>query len=219
MGVAVQAGAPLLTLDATVYRAELRKAEAELRRTEERLASHERLFADGSITRAEYEEARAMAEIARADLAIRRHERDACEITAPYDARVAVVHVHAHEIVEPGRPLVEILDDRVLYAVVLAPSNALPRIRAGAAVPIRVRETGAVVRGAVSQVGARVDPASATAKVRIRVENDGTLRAGMRGLVRLADLASLPASAADSGAPAATGGALPPIDRPPEPHE
>ncbi len=219
MGDAVTSGEPLLTLDATIYRAELRKAEAELRRAEERLAAHKRLFDDGSVTRAEYEESRAMAEIARADLAIRRHERDACEITAPYDARVAVVHVHAHEVVEPGRPLVEILDDRVLYAVVLAPSTALPRIRPEASVPVRVRETGAVVRGTVSHIGARVDPASATAKVRIRVENDGSLRAGMRGVVRLADLAPPPVPSAARGASAPSGNALPPGEHPPEPHE
>jgi RND family efflux transporter MFP subunit len=206
MGETVARGEPLLTLDGTVFRAEVRKAEAELRRAEARLEAYERLVRDGSVTRAEYEEARAAGEIARADLAIRRHELAACVLAAPYGARVARVHVHAHEIVEPGRPLVEILDDTVLYAVVLAPAEALGRIELGRGLPVRVRETGREVRGVVSHVGARIDPASATAKIRIRVENDGTLRAGMRGAVRLGDLA--PRATSDRA-----------TDPEPEPHE
>jgi multidrug resistance efflux pump len=115
---------------------------------------------------------------ARAQLA--EQTLSACRVPAPYAGRVAHVMIHPHERVEPGTPLLKIVDDTVLRAKCLLPSEWFAAIAIGDAVTLRVKETNTEVRGQVSHVAAVLDPASRTFELFATVDNAaGTLRAGM----------------------------------------
>lgn len=137
----------------------------------------------------EIETAQATLRLEEANLLSAERELAECTVLVPFGGRVARLLRHAHESVQPGQELAEVVDDRVLLARFFAPSRSLPRIRMGGRLEIRIEETGGVVEGVVRQIGALVEPASSTIQVSLEVDNAGrSLRGGMRGTLSLADL-------------------------------
>ncbi len=127
--------------------------------------------------------------VAADELAVAQHDLAACTLEAPYAGRVARVLIHGHERAEPGMPVLEIVDDRVLLAKFLVPSRLFDKVRIGQPVTIAARESQQTVTGRVSHVAAVLDAASTTFEVYAEVDNaDGKLRAGMNGLLRLSGL-------------------------------
>jgi len=184
MGEAFAADEPLLTFDDTVFRAAQQRASAQYRLAAAALKNRERLSRDGNIAQLELEQARTEAEVAETNLRIAEKELSQCVLRAPWPGRVAEVMVNEHETVAVGKPLMEIVDDHVLFAKALAPAIWLPRLRLGQTAEIRVIETGETVVGRLSHIGAVVEPASATARIYLEVENsEGRIRPGMRGEV------------------------------------
>ena len=137
----------------------------------------------------EYEEARKNLAQAQARFKIAETEMEGCQILAPYKGRVEKLLVNVNELVERGRPLIQVIDDEVLRAKFLAPSVAVQTVRPGMNVVIEVNELGKRVTGRVSHVSAVLDPASGTFEVYAEVDNPtGSLRSGMTGQVDPASL-------------------------------
>ena len=124
-----------------------RHAEAVLGAAQANLAATQRLFNDGHASAVDLENARRDAltaqtdlelvqataarellvaqrevEQARGRLEIASDQLRACRLTGPYAGRVARVLVAEQEWVERGRPVIEVVDDRVLLAKFLLPS-------------------------------------------------------------------------------------------------
>ncbi len=126
---------------------------------------------------------------ARGELAIAEHALKACRLTGPYVGRVARVIVNEHELVKPGTPVAEIIDDRILRAKCLLPSAMFRSVRLGQKITIAVKETGTTVTATISHIAAVLDPASMTFDVYGEVDNsDGQLRAGMNGWLDIAEI-------------------------------
>ena len=137
----------------------------------------------------EYEEARKNLALAQARFKIAEKDLEGCQILAPFKGRVEKVLVNLSELVERGRPLIQVIDDEVLRAKFLAPSVAVRAVRPGMTVAIDVNELGRRVTGRVSHVSAVLDPASGTFEVYAEVDNPtGALKSGMTGLVDPASL-------------------------------
>jgi len=135
--------------------------------------------------------ARANVQTAEAGLQLARRDLAACRILAPFSGRVSQLLINAHEVVTPGKNLIEVVDDRTLLAQFLAPSRLVFKIKLGQQLKIRVRETGQQLVGKVSHIGALVDPSSSTVLIRVEVDNAaGKLRGGMRGMLALSQLTS-----------------------------
>lgn len=116
-------------------------------------------------------------------------ELDACTIRAPYAGRMARVLVNEHEYVQRGTPLVEVVDDTVLRAKFLLPSELFQSVRMGQELRLTVTETPQTVVVKVTHIAAVLDPASVTFEVYAEVDNaDGSLRAGMNGMVNLSEM-------------------------------
>ena len=123
--------------------------------------------------------------VAEAMIEMAQVELTACNVTAPYKGRVENVLANEGEMVEPGRPLIRIIDDSVLLAKFLVPSASVTRITPGMGVTVQVNELGTTVSGTVSHVSAVLDPASNTFEVFAEIPNpDGALRSGMTGMIR-----------------------------------
>lgn len=137
-----------------------------------------------ATTMPEYEDSKKTLAQAQARFKIAEKEMEACTVQAPYKGRVEKVLVNVSELVERGRPLIQVIDDSVLRAKFLAPSVAVQSIRPGMSVGIEVMELGQRITGRISHVSAVLDPASGTFEVYAEVDNPGgTLRSGMTGLI------------------------------------
>lgn len=189
LGEIFKAGEPLIELDSTVYAANRDKARAQVETARAQLESKQSLLVDGGVSTVEVEAARLNLATARANLILAQKEVDDCTLKAPYDGRVVRVLVNRYETVQPGQKLIEIVNDRVLRAQFLVPSAALKQIAKGASVSITVPEAELKVRGAITHIGAVVDPASSRVKVFAEIANPGrTIRAGMRGYLLLSEI-------------------------------
>ncbi len=204
-------------LDNDIATANVEKARARLKSAAIHKLTKESLFKDKTVSLNEVEDARAAERVARADLAIAqaqlksrkkevakakailamaradmvaaREQVAGCTIKAPFAGRVVKRYVNAHERVQAGQKLIEILDDSILEAQFFMPSRMLNQVRLGTRISITVRETSGKVQGTITRVGAEVNPVTSTITVYAEVVNPAPpsqqLRGGMRGSLDL----------------------------------
>ncbi len=124
---------------------------------------------------------KARRDIAAAELKVKDAALGHCEEKAPFAGRVAQVFIKAHQWVEPGQPLMVILNPTRLEAECIVPSKWLRWLKVGHAVDILVDETGKTVHATVEAVSPHVDPVSQTVRVRATVQTTPDLLPGMSG--------------------------------------
>ena len=183
-GERFRSGQRLVELDCTLQTAQLDKARAQLSGAETTMEGYRRLAALDAVGRVELGNSEAEVAKARADVSYLAATVEKCAIAAPFDGRVAEQKAREYQFVQPGQPLLEILDDSRLELDFIAPSRWLAWLRAGQAFQVQVDDTGRTYPARVQRIGAHVDPVSQTIKV-VAVVN-GTyseLLAGMSGRV------------------------------------
>ena len=146
---------------------------------------------------------RAAVQKAKADVSLGTALVQKCEIRAPFAGRVVEQKVREEQVVQPGQPLLEILDDTSLELEFIAPSSWLSWVAPGQAFDVRIDETGKTYPAQFTRIGARVDPVSQTVKIAGRITGQHPeLMAGMSGVVRVTQT---PSSPRDSGGDKAKG--------------
>ena len=101
--------------------------------------------------------------------------------------RVAEQKVREQQYVQPGQPLLDILDDSVLELEFLVPSVWLRWLTVGGGFEVQIDETRKTYPARFIRIGARVDPVSQSVKVAATI--DGIfpeLIVGMSGRVTAA---------------------------------
>jgi len=188
----------LAELDSRLYKENANKALASVREAEATVAYSSKVFdqaaelvAKGSIGKQEYEkicldrntsEAKLAFAVAAANAA--KINLSFCVIKAPYDGRLVKKHVSEWEYVKPGQPLLEIIQDSQLLAVVNISSSDALKLKPGDSAVFRIDETGAEVTGTFYESSGSVNPSSRTFEVKYLIDNaDGKLLAGMSGAV------------------------------------
>lgn len=193
LGEAFQADDLLIQLNAITYEATHRKAVALHERAKAELRIREELFVDEVASELEVAEARASKVSAEADMILAREQLNDCTLTAPYQGKVVDVFVEEHEMVRPGQPLIEIVDDTVLLAKMLIPARYLKDLSLEDEIQIRLMDNHETVTAVVKRIGAVIDPASSMVKVHAEIDNsDSRLRAGMIGTTNLDQKAASP---------------------------
>nr|MCH9639969.1 HlyD family efflux transporter periplasmic adaptor subunit [Betaproteobacteria bacterium] len=174
----------LIQFDCDRQKAELRAAEAEAKTRKLMFKNNKDLSEFNAVGSLELEVSKAQFDKALAELSVIKVRHQKCEIKAPWNGRVTEVNAHVHEVIEPGREIMKILDDDSLEIEMIVPSNWLRWLEPGINCPIAVDETGRNYEIRISRVGARVDPVSQTVRVfaSFKDEVDEVL-AGMSGTV------------------------------------
>jgi membrane fusion protein (multidrug efflux system) len=181
-GAAFRAGQPLVSLDCSLQQAQLARARVTLDIATQQLATQTRLAELNATGRQEVDQADGEVRKQRAEVAQTEVLLSKCTIAAPFAGRVAEQKVREQQFVQPGQPLLEIIDDSVLEVEFIMPSRWLAQVRAGSAVHIAVDETGRSYPAKVLRLGARVDPVSQSVKVVAAIEGrPPELIAGMSG--------------------------------------
>lgn len=154
--------------------------------TEKTWKANQRLAELNSVGKVELDVSQAEWNKARAEVAANRSLLSKCQITAPYAGRVAEQKIREQQYAQPGRALLDILDDSALELEFLVPSRWLSWLHSGSEFQVRIDETGKPIPPRCS-VWLRVDPVSQSVKVNAAIHGKfGELIAGMSGQVLLA---------------------------------
>ncbi len=180
-GDAIEAGQTLVELAREPFQLGLEEAESRLARAE--LDFEAQLFNDSGADEAKRLRVAHRTGKTEAELALKRAERDLAgtRVRAPFTGRVVSVDANPGQRVQPNEPLVTVLDDRKIRLPIEVLESDFARLEVGAAARVRFPALeGRVFDGAVSALGAEVDPDRGMALVYVELDNtDGSIRPGM----------------------------------------
>ena len=183
-GGAFKAGQALVSFDCSVQQAMLQKARAELNAAEATDKANKRLAELNSIGQLEVDLGHAGRQKAVAEVGAQQAVLGKCTIAAPFAGRIAEQKVREQQFVQPGQPLLDILDDSVLELEFLVPSAWLVWLRNGQTFEVEIDETGKRYPARFERIGARIDPVSQSVKVAAAIDGRfPELIAGMSGRV------------------------------------
>lgn len=193
------AGKILAQLDKTVYKQRLLKIEAGLKEAKAGLTFASKnakrakdLFDKGVHGHTEMEKAALEAEIAeakylsaKASYIVAKRELALCDIVAPFNGRLVERLVNEYEYVRTGQPLMKIIDDNQLLAVMHLPSSEKNNTKLGQAMKIKIDETKTSHQGKIYKISGVIDPGSRTFEIKVLLDNKkGLLSAGMSGVLQ-----------------------------------
>jgi RND family efflux transporter MFP subunit len=194
-GDAVEAGDPIVTLDADLQSSSVQQAAAavgaaeaardQLRADVERVR---RLVASGAMPRSQLETLEAQLRTSEAQVeqsrAARRTagtQRSRTVVRAPIDGTVALLSVQQGDMVAPQAPICSVVRAEQVLVKLQVTEQDYVRIREGMSVDIRPPALPEVQRtGNVTRISPVLNPITRTALVEVSVANeDGALRPGM----------------------------------------
>lgn len=181
-GGAFQKGQVLVEFDCASYRAQLRKAQASMEAAAELLKVDTRLAKLNSLGSLELTQAQGKAKETAADASYVQSLVAKCTITAPFNGRVARRSAAVHQYVNPGNPIIDIVDTGPLELRMIVPSKAVTTLKAGSRFTITVDELGTSFPAKVERMGAQIDPVSQSIPVIGLIDgNPAQLLPGMSG--------------------------------------
>ena len=180
-GEPVQQGAPLFTLDESVYRAQLSDAEAKLKLADQTYKRTSQLFSNKYATAQSADEAASNLAVGNAAVELARVQLEKTRIVAPFSGIVGLRHVSVGEYITAGLALVNLEAIDPVKADFRVPEKFLPAIKVGQTIRIRVDAfPGETFDGKVYAIDPRIDVAGRSLLVRAKVPNaDRRLRPGL----------------------------------------
>ena len=195
-GDPVRKGEILLVIDSRDVAGQVAQAEGGLAQAraaatlaETNFRRFEQLRARGAASQLELDQARYQHETALG--AVRQAEgavatatsyQAYARIPAPFDGRVVDQLCEEGDLASPGRPLMKVEDTTHLRLFASLEASRAEAAVVGAQVEVRVPAVpGRTIRGTVSEVTPAADPATRSILVKIDLEEDPSLRAGLFG--------------------------------------
>jgi membrane fusion protein, multidrug efflux system len=180
-GQPVEKGAPLFTLDDSVYRAQLADAEAKLKLAEQTYERTSKLFSSKYATAQSADEAVSNLAVTKAALELAKVQLEKTRIVAPFSGIVGLRQVSVGEYITAGRALVNLEAIDPVKADFRVPEKFLPAIKVGQSIRIGVDAfPGDTFDGKVYAIDPRIDVAGRSLLVRAKVPNeDQRLRPGL----------------------------------------
>jgi membrane fusion protein, multidrug efflux system len=185
-GQRFEAGASLIQLECGLYEAQAAKSRAELAGAERSLQGNQRLSELNAAGMMELDLAKNAVDKSRAELQISETQLSKCEINAPFAGILAEQRIREQQYVQPGTPLIDVLDDSGYEIEFLAPSTWISRLRVNQVVRIQIDEARRVGVARVVRISPRIDPVSQSIRVTAQLEGPiKDLKAGMSGRLQM----------------------------------
>jgi RND family efflux transporter MFP subunit len=187
-GVAVRTGQLIAVIQAEGIRsaaagaqAQVASAQAALSVARQRLESSRKLFESGAISEIDMKTAQAGYEAAEGQLAAARAQASAAgesarraTVTSPIGGEVSLRHVSQGEAVNPGQPLVTVVNSAQLELAGQIPVLEAAHVRPGQRVEFTLDAyPGRTFEGTVARVEPTADPATRQVGVYLRLPNEG----------------------------------------------
>ena len=184
LGSTFKAGNTLITFNCNDPRARLAmaKAKAELSGAVETHTAKLRMQGLDQAGDVEVALAASAVAKARADVSLAELQISYCSIKAPWNGRVAKVHVRNHMTVTPGQPMLDLVKFGPLRLRVNVPSRLLSQLKVDSKFEVTIDETGKTYQASVIAINSRVDSVSQTVEIEGLMSQDfPELLAGMSG--------------------------------------
>jgi RND family efflux transporter MFP subunit len=156
------------------------QADTNYRINRDNLARMKKLFADGLIAQQQMETAQAqndMAESQRNQARVGVELTDSmvknAEIRAPINGYIGLCNANPGEVVNPGVPLVSIVDLSRIYVAITLSNNYISQIRRGQTAQVELGVPAQKQTGTVTEIAPAANPATKTFTVRIAIANPG----------------------------------------------
>ena len=187
-GAAFKKGDLLAVFDCSEAKAEHDMASARLAKATYVLESQKSLQALGAVSDLDLEIAGADVREAEARAKQTGVVVERCRITAPYDGRVVRLTANQFEMINPGTPVIEIVESANLHLEMFVPSRWLGWLRNGHVFSLKIDELGVDAKARVTTIGSRVDPVSQTVLVRAElVDRPAGVLPGMSGYAMIGE--------------------------------
>jgi len=216
-GQPVKRGTLLARLDDVALQDQLIAARAAARVAENavRVAAadeerNEKLAKAGVITQRDFERAQlarhqAQAQLSEAQsrLALAREQVGRTRIVAPFDGVVSERQVNAGDVVQPGAPLVTVVDPRSLELNASVPAEYAGKLKAGTPVDFRLPgDAEQTFSGKIERINPAVDPSTGQVRIYVTIPNvEQSLLVGLFAHGRVAsesqEALALPVAAVD----------------------
>ena len=185
-GQRFDAGTPLIQLECGLHEAQAAKSRAELAGAERSLQGNQRLSELNAAGMMELDLAKNAVDKSRAELQISETQLSKCEIKAPFAGIIAEQRIREQQYVQPGTPLIDVLDDSGYELEFLAPSAWIARLQLNQVIRIQIDEARRVANARVLRISPRIDPVSQSIKVTASLEGPiSDLKAGMSGRLQM----------------------------------
>lgn len=186
-GVRVERGAPLFSLDDTIYQAELAEIQARMQLAENNYDRVRELYKKSAATGRQRDEAVSELAVSKASMKLAEARLAKTRISAPFAGIVGLRTVSVGDYVNPGQDLVKLENIQPIKVDFRVAERFLPALRVGQTIEITVDAFGG--RGFVGVVYAidpQVDPEGRSIIMRARIPNaDRLLRPGLFARVSL----------------------------------
>lgn len=191
-------------------RAAVRVAENALRVAAAEEERNQQLAEAGVITQRDFERAQlarhqAQAQLSEAQsrLALAREQVGRTRIIAPFDGVVSERHASAGDVVQPGSPLLTVVDPRSLELEASVPAEFVGRLEAGTPVDFQLSgAAGQRFSGEIERINPAVDPSTGQVRIYVAIPNvEQSLLVGLFAQGRVAseskEALALPVEAVD----------------------
>jgi len=196
-GQSFRRGALLASFDCSTISAQLRAAQAATAAYQKTYDTNVELDQYEAVGKNEVAVSKANVGKAAAEANAVRAQLSDCAVYAPFSGTVVEQIAHRGEVAASGQPLLKIQSGGDLEVELIVPSNWLTWLRPGATFSFLIDETGATVTGAITQLGASVDPVSKTIRVTGSVgSSDALILPGMSGSAKFDNPGAAPVAAA-----------------------
>ncbi|GAA0903583.1 hypothetical protein GCM10009552_08220 [Rothia nasimurium] len=172
LGDSVAAGKVLASLDCSDLEARRASANAEYNAAQLRYEAKAKLQGLQSAAALEVELTAADVDRTRSQVRIFDAQLAQCRFVAPFEGRVARVHVKEGQGVAAGAPVIDLVGTGVPKARLNVPSNWISWLKPGAHLDAVVDETGAHYTLAVTRISGRVDAVSQTVEIEADFQGD-----------------------------------------------
>lgn len=186
-GDQVEAGAPLISLDAAIERGELQRLQAQADLAELDRKRLEALYQRKTISKSEYDTAVAHTAAAEAAVDAQRGRVAQKELRAPFAGRLGIRRVNVGEYLSAGSAVVTLQSLDPIDLDFSLPERYLGAVQPGLAVDIQVAAwPGQTFRGQVTAIEPKVESATRNFNLRARLANpEQRLQPGQFANVRL----------------------------------
>ena len=186
-GDRVRKGARLLTLDDSVFKAEVASAEARVELNRRNNSRAEELFDRKVATARTRDEATAAVRTTEAELALARARLDKTRINAPFEGVLGLRRVSVGDYVNPGQDIVNLEDIEPIKVDFRVPESGLRLLKSGQRIQVQVDAfPGETFEGEAYAIDPQVDVQGRSIVVRAQIPNaDGRLKPGLFARVGL----------------------------------
>lgn len=179
VGVKFRSGDVLLELDEALFALQYQRMQSQERFASAVYADKKELRAGNFTSDFEVKKAQFEYLTVKNSLEEARLKLSYCRIRAPFAGKIVEVLTQEHEAVRRGDPLLKIIDDSSLLAVMNVPLKKVKPV--GSSVRIRL-DAGGIVSGKVYELSPQANHRTGTLRVRVLIDNrEGKLWAGMTG--------------------------------------